>query len=127
MLTFSFFENCLQNEKKWYKINVLGEVSEWSNVHAWKACVVKATAGSNPVLSAKANKSLFEKTFFYEIPIPFFGNVISLPLLPKYCVITKNFSWGGEKFFSVCNEHNRQHRTWCARRKKCSIPRNLSE
>lgn len=30
----------------------IGEVSEWSNVHAWKACVVKATAGSNPVLSA---------------------------------------------------------------------------
>ena len=25
---------------------------EWFKAHAWKACVVKATAGSNPVLSA---------------------------------------------------------------------------
>lgn len=28
-----------------------GEVSEWSMVHAWKACVQKCTAGSNPALS----------------------------------------------------------------------------
>ncbi len=30
-----------------------GEVSEWSIEHAWKACVLKGTAGSNPALSAK--------------------------------------------------------------------------
>ena len=30
-----------------------GEVSEWFKEHAWKACVPKGTAGSNPVLSAK--------------------------------------------------------------------------
>jgi hypothetical protein len=30
----------------------LGEVSEWLKEHAWKACVVNATAGSNPALSA---------------------------------------------------------------------------
>lgn len=29
------------------------EVSERPNVHAWKACVVKATSGSNPDLCAK--------------------------------------------------------------------------
>lgn len=33
-----------------------GEMSEWSNVLAWKAGVGKTTAGSNPVLSA--NESL---------------------------------------------------------------------
>ncbi len=27
-------------------------MTEWSNVVAWKAAVVNATAGSNPVLSA---------------------------------------------------------------------------
>lgn len=79
---------------------MLGEVSEWSNVHAWKACVVKATAGSNPVLSAKANKSLFEKTFFYEIPIPFLGNVISLPLHTNFRNICNHKKLLlGEKFF----------------------------
>ena len=30
-----------------------GEVSEWSIEHAWKACVLQGTAGSNPALSAK--------------------------------------------------------------------------
>jgi hypothetical protein len=29
-----------------------GEVSEWPNEHAWKACVPNGTAGSNPALSA---------------------------------------------------------------------------
>gem|GEM_PF-2469909 len=29
-----------------------GEVLEWLNRHAWKACVVLATVGSNPTLSA---------------------------------------------------------------------------
>ena len=33
-----------------------GEVSEWSNVHAWKACVRKRTGGSNPLLSANKRK-----------------------------------------------------------------------
>ncbi len=30
-----------------------GEMVEWSMAHAWKACEVRASAGSNPVLSAK--------------------------------------------------------------------------
>ena len=30
-----------------------GKMAEWSNAHAWKACEVRASAGSNPVLSAK--------------------------------------------------------------------------
>ncbi len=31
-----------------------GEVQEWLNWHAWKACVpLKGTEGSNPSLSAK--------------------------------------------------------------------------
>lgn len=29
-------------------------MAEWSNAHAWKACEVKVSAGSNPVLSANA-------------------------------------------------------------------------
>jgi hypothetical protein len=34
---------------------VFGEMQEWFNWHAWKACVPqKGTGGSNPPLSAKA-------------------------------------------------------------------------
>lgn len=33
-------------------ISDYGKVAEWSNAVAWKAAVVQATAGSNPVLSA---------------------------------------------------------------------------
>ena len=42
-----------------------GRMSEWSNVHAWKACVLNGTAGSNPVPSAKQNKkkSLIDFSF----------------------------------------------------------------
>ena len=29
-----------------------GEMSEWPNEHAWKACVQQCTEGSNPSLSA---------------------------------------------------------------------------
>ena len=32
--------------------SIQGEVSEWLKVQHWKCCVVKATAGSNPALSA---------------------------------------------------------------------------
>ena len=31
---------------------IYGEVTEWSKVHAWKACVAQVTEGSNPSLSA---------------------------------------------------------------------------
>ena len=41
-----------------------GEVSEWSNVHAWKACVRKRTGGSNPLLSAN-KKTCHRAGFFY--------------------------------------------------------------
>ena len=34
-----------------------GEVSEWSNVLAWKAGIPKGIGGSNPLLSAKQEKS----------------------------------------------------------------------
>ena len=34
-----------------------GEVPEWLNGHAWKACVGQPTAGSNPVLSAISDQS----------------------------------------------------------------------
>lgn len=43
---------------------LFGKVAEWSNAVAWKAAVVKATAGSNPVLSAKKRVN----SFFY-LPI----------------------------------------------------------
>src|SRR5205085_1760126 len=36
------------------KETCLGEVTEWSKVHAWKACVQQCTAGSNPALSARS-------------------------------------------------------------------------
>ena len=32
-----------------------GEMAEWFKAHAWKACVVKATVGSNPSLSATSS------------------------------------------------------------------------
>jgi hypothetical protein len=39
--------------------NTQGEMQEWFNWHAWKACVPqKGTGGSNPPLSAKTNYSL---------------------------------------------------------------------
>ena len=39
-----------------------GEVLEWSNRHAWRACVgVSSTVGSNPTLSAnKKHWAMFE-------------------------------------------------------------------
>jgi hypothetical protein len=37
--------------------SVYGEVLEWSNRHAWRACVaLKATVGSNPTLSASLSQ-----------------------------------------------------------------------
>ena len=33
-----------------------GEVQEWLNWHAWKACIPQGIEGSNPSLSAKADK-----------------------------------------------------------------------
>ncbi len=35
-----------------------GDVSERPKEHAWKACVVQATAGSNPAVTAKMLKGL---------------------------------------------------------------------
>lgn len=55
MGTLKHFRPSMVNSVSTYKFYLLskyGEMSEWSKVHAWKACVVKATAGSNPVLSA---------------------------------------------------------------------------
>ena len=31
---------------------IVGEVAEWSNAHAWRACGSKGLQGSNPCLSA---------------------------------------------------------------------------
>ena len=42
----------------------LGEVSEWSIEHAWKACVLQGTAGSNPALSASKLEPDFSRAFF---------------------------------------------------------------
>ena len=38
--------------KKLIKLTTHGEVSEWSNVPAWKASIPKGIGGSNPLLSA---------------------------------------------------------------------------
>lgn len=35
----------------WQSVRSFGEVSEWSMVHAWKACVLEGTGGSNPPFS----------------------------------------------------------------------------
>lgn len=35
----------------------LGDVSERPKEHAWKACVVQATAGSNPAVTAKHERA----------------------------------------------------------------------
>src|ERR1700731_4035686 len=37
-----------------------GWVTEWSIVHAWKACVLKGTEGSNPSPSASSQAQLFQ-------------------------------------------------------------------
>jgi hypothetical protein len=43
-------------------------MTEWLNVHAWKACVGQLTGGSNPSLSA----------FFSEVPLtPSLFNILS--------------------------------------------------
>jgi hypothetical protein len=49
-------------------IHNFGEVTEWSKVHAWKACVQQCTRGSNPRLSAidKGDIPVFKRE------IPFF-------------------------------------------------------
>ena len=41
-----------------------GEVSEWSNVHAWKACIGKPIGGSNPLLSATSKKECLYGALF---------------------------------------------------------------
>ncbi len=47
----------------------LGEMSEWPNEHAWKACVPKGTEGSNPSLSANLRKNRFSETVIF-VPEP---------------------------------------------------------
>ena len=48
-----------------------GEMAEWLKAHAWKACVGKPTAGSNPVLSAKI-LILFKYILFMNKKLLFF-------------------------------------------------------
>ncbi len=43
--------------------SIFGEVAEWLNAHAWKACVAQATAGSNPALTA-SEKGSKEEPFY---------------------------------------------------------------
>ncbi len=57
------------------KHNTHGEMVEGSMAHAWKACEVQASAGSNPVLSAKI-LSDSEKFHFFTF---------------HYALCTKNF------------------------------------
>src|SRR5947209_19618174 len=38
-----------------------GWVTEWSIVHAWKACVLKGTEGSNPSPSARESSSAISR------------------------------------------------------------------
>ena len=43
-LTYNFF--------KVYFFKTKGKMAEWSNAHAWKACIPQGIGGSNPPLSA---------------------------------------------------------------------------
>lgn len=44
-----------------------GEVSEWSNVHAWKACVVKSNRGfkSRPLRQSKSRLNTDKFTYIF--------------------------------------------------------------
>ena len=51
-----------------YQINPIGEVLEWLNRHAWKACSRQnRLAGSNPVLSAQKKSCKICRTFFCAV------------------------------------------------------------
>ena len=46
-------------------LKIKGEVAEWLNAHAWKACLRQRNGGSNPPLSAKIIKAVhFCRAFF---------------------------------------------------------------
>ncbi len=38
-------------------------------MHAWKACIVKAIGGSNPLLSATTKKECFLHSFFVVVDV----------------------------------------------------------
>lgn len=59
-----------------------GEVSEWSNVHAWKACVVKSNRGfkSRPLRQRKRKPTNTRLAFFY---ILFFDGVKQYRLVSR--------------------------------------------
>ena len=51
-----------------------GEMAEWSKAHAWKACELKGSEGSNPSLSATQmshfpvlREFIFTPIFIYDI------------------------------------------------------------
>ena len=58
----------LQFTKKYIKIGnrPFGEMSEWSNVPAWKASIPQGIGGSNPLLSATKKPSLWGGFFVAE-------------------------------------------------------------
>ena len=42
-----------------------GEVAEWLNAHAWKACLRKRNGGSNPPLSAQKRSLALQGSFLF--------------------------------------------------------------
>ncbi len=73
-------------------INALGEVQEWLNWHAWRACVpLKGTVGSNPTLSAihftwlpttrMCSLRVHERCFLMKRLLPVILLIILLPIL----------------------------------------------
>ncbi len=71
-----------------------GEVSEWSNVHAWKACVVKSNRGfkSRPlrqeILSfKKVRLGVFALNFFC-VKIYFFRLFLTINAIATMAIIT---------------------------------------
>ena len=50
--------------KAWvgYSAPLNGGVAEWLKAHAWKACLLKGNAGSNPAPSAIALPALLDKS-----------------------------------------------------------------
>ena len=59
---------CLRNRAN-ASVTRHGEVLEWFNRHAWRACVVLATVGSNPTLSANNKQQKYSRML--QSPNPF--------------------------------------------------------
>ena len=56
--------NC---KKKNIVYQQVGGMSEWSNEHAWKACIPRGIMGSNPIPSTIFLKENQRRIIFFEV------------------------------------------------------------